>query len=69
MRSLICEVLFLKKNPHSYTRLVVASSQDWGVGEKGEGGQKIQTSSYKINKTWDVMYTMVNILSNTSLCT
>ena len=60
---------YLKKNPHSYTRLVVARGQDWWVGEKGEGGQKIQTSRYKINKTWDVMYSMVNILSNTSLCT
>ena len=24
----------------------------WGVGEMGEGGQKVQTSSYKINKSW-----------------
>ena len=23
-----------------------------GVGKMGEGGQKVQTSSYKINKSW-----------------
>ena len=24
-----------------------------GVGEMGEGGQKVETSSYKINKFWE----------------
>ena len=32
------------------SRLVVAS--DKGVGEMGEGSQRIQTSSYKMNKFW-----------------
>ena len=27
----------------------------------GEGGQKVYTSSYKINKFWNVMYYMVII--------
>lgn len=31
-------------------RLVVLSGGEWGVGELGEGGQKIQTSSGKIYK-------------------
>ena len=26
----------------------------------GEGGQKVQTSSYKLNKPCDVMYSVVN---------
>ena len=25
---------------------------EWRVGELGEGGQKVQTSSYKLNKFW-----------------
>lgn len=24
-----------------------------GVGEMGQGGQKVQTSSYKINQSWE----------------
>ena len=36
-------------------RLVVARGVGWGVGEMGEGGQKVQTSSYKISHG-DVMY-------------
>ena len=31
------------------------------------GGQKVQTSSYKINKSWDVMYSVVTIVNNTVL--
>ena len=31
-------------------KLVVARGQV--VGKMGEGGQKVQTSSYKINKSW-----------------
>ena len=26
--------------------------QGWRVGEMGKGGQKVQTSSYKISKSW-----------------
>ena len=33
-------------------RLVVARGKGWGVGEMGEGGEKVQTASYKINKSW-----------------
>ena len=29
------------------------------MDEIGEGSQKVQTSSYKINKPWDVKYSMV----------
>ena len=39
-----------------------------GVGEMGEGGQKIQTSSYKKNKSWNVMYSMEIIVNNTYVC-
>ena len=29
-----------------------------------EGSQKVQTSSYKIKESWDVMSSMVTILNN-----
>ena len=31
--------------------------EDGGSGEIGEGSQKVQTYSYKINKLWDVITT------------
>ena len=46
-------------------RWVVARGRGWEVGEMGEGGQKVQTSSYKINKSWDVTYSMATIGNNT----
>ena len=30
--------------------LVVAKGREWELGKMGEGDQKVQTSSYKINK-------------------
>ena len=33
----------------------------------GEGGQRIQTSSYKTNTFWDVMYSMATMVNNTVL--
>ena len=36
---------------------------------EGEGGQKAQTSSYKINESGDVMYSMVTTVNNTVLST
>ena len=33
-------------------RLVVVRSKGWGDHQKGEGGQQLQTFSYKINKSW-----------------
>ena len=35
----------------------------WEVGEMGEESQKIQTSSYKMNKSWGFMYNMVTIVN------
>ena len=35
--------------------------------EMGEDGQKVQTSRYKINKSWNVMNSMVTIVNNTVL--
>lgn len=32
---------------------MVARVRSWGVGEMGKSGQKVQTSSYKINKSWE----------------
>ena len=35
-------------------KLVTAIHREWGMGggEMGEGGQKVQTSRYQINKCW-----------------
>ena len=33
----------------------------------GEGDPKIQTSSYKINKSWDIIYSVVTTVNNTGL--
>lgn len=37
------------------------------MGEMGEGGQRVRTSSYKINKFWDIMYSMVTVVNDTVL--
>ena len=34
------------------------------VSEMGEGGQEVQTSSYKINKSWDIRYSIMTIINN-----
>lgn len=40
----------------------------WGLPEVGIGGwakwTKVQTSRYKINKSWDEMYSMMTIVNN-----
>ena len=33
----------------------------------GDKGQKVPTSNYKINKFWDVLYSMVIVVNNTVL--
>ena len=33
-------------------RLIVANDEGTGVGDAGEGSYKVQTSSYKMNKSW-----------------
>ena len=38
-----------------------------GVGEVGGGGQKVQTSSYKINKSWECMHNKVTTVNNTNV--
>lgn len=42
---------------------------DWWLpglqeAEMGDGGQRVQISSYKINKSGDVMYIMVTTVNN-----
>lgn len=32
------------------------------------GGHKVQTPSYKTNKTWAVMYRVVTTVNNTAVC-
>lgn len=41
--------------------------EDGGSGEIGEGSQKVQTYSYKINKFWDVIYNMATEANNAIL--
>ena len=36
-----------------------------GIGKMDEGVQKVQVSSYKTHKFWDVMYSIVTIAINT----
>ena len=36
-----------------------------GVGKIGEGGQKVQMSSYKLNKSWGIMYSTATVVNNT----
>ena len=56
-----------KKQIHRNKRLLVARGWDlWEVGEKSEGGLKVQNSSYKIN-SGGVMYSMMTIVTNTLL--
>ena len=31
------------------------------MGEMGEGGQKVHTFSYKMNKSWDINNTILHI--------
>ena len=33
----------------------------------GEGGQKVPSSRYKISKSWDLMYSVVNAVDHTVL--
>ena len=48
-------------------RLMVARGREWALGEMGERGQKVQTWSYKISKSWGVRNSMVTIVNNTAL--
>ena len=34
------------------------------MGETDEGGQKVQTSSYKIKMLWGIIYSMMTIAIN-----
>lgn len=36
----------------------------WVVGKMGKGSQKVQTLSYKMNQSGDLMYSMVTIANN-----
>lgn len=60
-------VLVHKSDPYSYTQRI-----DWWLSEAGDrdgkqrtkGGQKVQTSSSKINTPWGVTYSMVTIVNH-----
>lgn len=47
--------------------MVDARGRGCRVGEMGKEGQKVKTYSYKINKSWDVIFSMVIIVKNTLL--
>ena len=58
------------EKPNSWkqrTDLWLPEVGDDGVGKIGQGGHKVQASSYKINKSGDVMYGMVTIVNNAVL--
>ena len=48
---------------------MVARGEGWGMGKMAKDGKKIQTSRYKINKSWDIMYSMVSKVNNIVLYT
>lgn len=47
------------------SRVVV--TRGWKVGEMGRYGQRVQISSYKINKFGNLMYSRVIIANNTCI--
>ena len=51
----------------SENRLVVARIRGRGYGWNRWRSQKLKMSCYKINKSWDVRYSMVTIVNNTVL--
>ena len=56
-------------NPHGIkteNRLVIARGGRRGVVKLGEGGQEVQTSSYKI-VPGDIMFSLVTLVHNTVL--
>lgn len=59
---------FRNKNPDYGYREQIAGCQrqGQGVGKIGEGGQKVQSSNYKISPG-DVMYSMVTLVNNNVL--
>ena len=46
---------------------MVARDGMWEMGKMDEGGQKVQTSSYKKYKSWEYTYSMMTEVSNTVL--
>ena len=56
-----------KNQTHRY-REQIGGCQSWREwGEMAEGGQKVQTSSYKIKSHGDLICSMVTIVGNTVL--
>lgn len=50
---------------------ILKPEHTWGIEggcAMGEGGQKVQTVSCKISKSWDVLCSMVTIVNNMVLC-
>lgn len=44
---------------------LMAGGGGGGTGKMVKGGQKVQTSSYKRNTSWDIMYSIVTIVNTT----
>ena len=58
MISLMCRIYNKKKKKETS---LVDTENRWfpggsGVGKMGEGDYKVQTFSYKINKSWNIIY-------------
>ena len=47
---------------------MVAKNRE-GSGEMGEGGQKVQTSIYKMSRSWGIVHSIVTVVNNTLLYT
>ena len=46
---------------------MVARGGGWGQGKMGEGGEKVQTASYKISPGCAMCSSMVTVVKNTLL--
>ena len=51
--------IFKKKTHRNTEQISDCQRHSVGMGKMGEGGQNVQTSSYKINQFWYGMSTMV----------
>ena len=67
MISLICGIYKTNKQKPLKYREQIGGCQRWRVKSEQNGwrGQKIQTSSYKINRSWDIMCRIVTMVNNT----
>lgn len=58
----------LKKEKKTQIEIRFVVTRGRGLGDLGKGSQKVQTSSYRINKYSDEMYNTMTILNTAVWC-